>query len=65
MPHRAPERCPFCGADFDGGPIPEWDRPAYGGATRFSRAVGIVEHDRIDHWQCPDCGREFACGMTN
>ncbi len=57
---QAAEHCPLCGADLQGPPIPEQDRQYYGGATHFSRKVGIVGHDRIDRWQCPDCKGEWG-----
>jgi hypothetical protein len=37
------------------------DRAAFGGATHFSRVVGIYSHeaDAAVAWQCPDCGHEW------
>lgn len=56
-----PSRCPKCDDDFTGKPIPEESRDAYGGATNFSRVIGIssLEHDRLVAWKCPDCGHEW------
>ena len=54
-----PDNCPLCGADLRGPEIPEQDRWAYGGRKRFSRRIGVIEHDRVDRWLCPDCGGEF------
>lgn len=56
------EYCPFCHADLQGEPIPkEQQQKHYGGATHFSRKIGItsIELDRIIKWQCPDCGQEW------
>ena len=51
------DRCPLCGADLDGGPIPERDRENYAPPYRWSRRIGIysIETDRTVAWMCPDC----------
>lgn len=50
--------CEKCGADFDGGPIPEEIRHNYSPPYRWSRRIGIVWNDRVQKWKCPDCGNE-------
>jgi len=52
------DRCPSCGVDLTGDPIPEESRHFYGSHTHFSRRIGIYdfERDRTTHWECPDCG---------
>lgn len=54
------ERCPHCGAQLQGDPIPEADRPMFG-ATHFSRRIGLSswEQDRVYAWRCPDCNGEW------
>lgn len=58
---KANELCPSCGADFDGGPIPESIRENYSPPYRWSRKIGIVcpHRDRLVSWQCPDCGHQW------
>lgn len=51
--------CPKCGANWQGGEIPVESRKMYGGASHFSRLIGIVENDMVARWQCPDCKAEF------
>jgi hypothetical protein len=55
------EFCPLCGADLQGKPIPEASRQHYGGATHFSRKIGIYSRllDMTVAWSCPDCGRTW------
>lgn len=50
------EPCPHCGTELRGAEIPEENRKYYGGKTHASRRIGIIINDRVDHWQCPDCG---------
>jgi predicted Zn-ribbon and HTH transcriptional regulator len=55
-----PTECPKCKADLDGGPIPENIREHYRPPYRWSRVIGVeLDHDRIEHWRCPDCGHEW------
>lgn len=53
-------KCGACGADFDGGPIPENIRQHYSPPYRWSRRVALVDRDldRQVAWKCPDCGHE-------
>lgn len=55
------EYCPYCGADLQGDPIPKEQQQHYGGATHFTRKIGIssMELDRVIKWQCPDCKGEW------
>jgi rubredoxin len=55
------DKCPECGASWEGKEIPEESRHLYAGKPFFSRLVGIYSlyHDRIVNWQCPDCKKEF------
>lgn len=55
------ERCPHCGADWQGEPIPEESQHLFG-STHFSRRIGIydIHRDRTVAWRCPDCGKETA-----
>ncbi|MED1674219.1 hypothetical protein P4U77_11900 [Pallidibacillus thermolactis subsp. kokeshiiformis] len=55
------EYCPYCGSDLQGPPIPLENRHNYGGATHFSRKIGISsrELDRVIKWQCPNCDKEW------
>lgn len=57
----AGERCPKCGADFDGGPVPEKHRKHYSPPYRWSRKIGIYNPDKdmTMKWKCPDCGYEW------
>jgi hypothetical protein len=52
-------RCPKCGANWKGKPIPKKDRHLYAkGSTHFSRLIGIEipeKFDGVSYWQCPDC----------
>lgn len=47
-------RCPKCGAD--------WLHVVDG--RSYSRIIGCVDRatDRVEHWQCPDCGHRWARG---
>ena len=58
----AQDHCPVCGADWDGGPIPEEIREHYSPPYRWSRKIGIydVVNDRTVAFQCPDCGHTFG-----
>jgi hypothetical protein len=51
------DRCPKCKANLCGPPIakPLKDKGYYGDQTHFSYRIGIVNHDRVTHWRCPDC----------
>ncbi len=53
-------KCKKCGADWDGGPIPENIREHYSPPYRWSRRIYIVDRDRDRGvaWKCPDCGDE-------
>ena len=55
-----PENCPQCGVSLQGEPIPQEyiDKGYYSqGTTHYSRLMGIEGNkDRIEWWQCPDCG---------
>jgi len=55
------EYCPYCAADLQGDPIPPEKQHHYGGATHFSRKIGIssMELDRVIKWQCPNCHQEW------
>lgn len=46
---------------MQGSEIPEEMQHLYGGATHFSRVIGIysMDEDRTIAWQCPDCGQEW------
>lgn len=49
--------CPN-GCDLRGEPIPEASQDLFGGATYFSRMVGIElrgGYDGVVAWFCPDC----------
>ena len=53
-----PKICPHCKVSLAGKEIPEKDRHLFGGATNFSRIVGIEVsgiYDGILYWECPDC----------
>ena len=55
-----PKDCPHCLSDFKGEPIPDRHRHLYGGASHYSRLVGIEvpgEYDGTLYYVCPDCGR--------
>lgn len=54
--------CPYCQANLQGEEISPADRSVFGGATHFSRVIGIYCHqaDATVSWQCPDCGNEWA-----
>jgi hypothetical protein len=56
-----PETCPHCNASMQGSGIPEEMQHLYGGATHFSRVIGIysMDEDRTIAWRCPDCGQEW------
>lgn len=51
------EHCPKCGADFDGGEIPEGIREFYAPPYRWSRKISVVDpmRDRVVAYACPDC----------
>ena len=58
-------QCSACGADLRAGvkataPC-DWgcDQDAH-----YSRAVGMVENDRVTEWMCPDCGRTVPRGVV-
>lgn len=55
------EKCPVCGADWQGDPIPETHREHYGNATHFRRLIAMydAEKDCTVSWRCPDCKAEF------
>jgi DNA-directed RNA polymerase subunit RPC12/RpoP len=60
-----PTHCDRCGADFDGGPIPEDIRHHYG-SSRWSRVIAVYD-DRLDctvAYECPDCGHETPRPMS-
>lgn len=48
-------KCPGCGADFDGGEIPENIREHYAPPYRWNRAIIVKVQGGRDHWKCPDC----------
>ena len=54
--------CPHCGADFDGGPIPEEIRHSYSPPYRWSRKIGIYDpgRDTTVRWECPDCHQQWG-----
>ena len=61
------ERCPACGADFQGEEIPEKNRRFYAeGTTHYSRLIGIydLEEDMTVAWRCPDCKHQWPRGRT-
>lgn len=62
---RNPTHCPQCGADFDGGPIPEDIRQHYSPPYRWSRVIGISDRDRLVEWMCPDCKHTWPTTETN
>jgi hypothetical protein len=53
--------CPMCGADLDGGEIPEESRHQYAPPFRFSRIIAIIdfEKDRTIAYRCPDYLEEW------
>ena len=52
--------CPNCGTNLDNGPIPvEIAARYYSAPYRWQREIGIVEHDRVVRWKCPDCEHEW------
>jgi len=55
-----PERCPHCGVNLEGDPIPAESQHHYG-ATHFSRVIGLYDRglDRTTAWRCPDCNGEW------
>jgi hypothetical protein len=57
-----PTTCPACRADLRKNEIPLATRDAFGGATHFSRVLGIysLADDATVGWQCPDCGQLWA-----
>jgi uncharacterized C2H2 Zn-finger protein len=48
-------KCPQCGADFDGGEIPNEIRHNYSPPYRWNRAILVKMRDGEDYWKCPDC----------
>jgi hypothetical protein len=56
-----PVACPKCHADLRGDVIAPASRAVFGGATHFSRVIGIYSHeaDATVAWQCPDCDHEW------
>lgn len=58
-----PTECPNCGANLDGGPVPQEyvDKGYYREGTRWSRVIGIsdLKKDRIVAWLCPDCDHQW------
>lgn len=52
--------CAKCGADWDGGEIPENIREHYSAPYRWSRRIGIYDRgrDRTVAYRCPDCDDE-------
>jgi len=50
--------CPHCLSDLTGDEIPEEHRHNFGG-THFSRRIGVVDNDRVQYWECPDCGGQW------
>lgn len=56
-----PYECPLCQSDLTSDPIPEEWLDAYGGATHYSRVMGLysLERDRTIAYRCPDCNGEW------
>lgn len=56
------DHCLVCGADWDGGSIPEGIREHYSPPYRWSRKISVydVVKDRTVAFQCPDCGHTFG-----
>lgn len=54
------EVCSKCGADWDGGEIPENIREHYSPPYRWSRRISVYDRDRdrTVAYRCPDCGDE-------
>jgi len=59
--------CPFCGVSLTGTPIPEKDRPSFGGRSHFTRKIGIYDTaaDRTIEWECPDCKKRWPREMID
>lgn len=55
------ENCPLCAADLQGYPIPKAQQGLFGGATHFSRKIGLYDYDtdRTRRYMCPDCKGEW------
>jgi hypothetical protein len=53
--------CPECDASWVGSPIPAPYREYHGGATHYSLVLAVTDAnaDRVSHWRCPDCGKEW------
>ncbi|MPZ66207.1 MAG: hypothetical protein GEU83_12060 [Pseudonocardiaceae bacterium] len=53
------DTCPHCGTSQLGSRIPTEQRLAYGGASHYSRTLGVEipgVYDGVLYWRCPDCG---------
>jgi hypothetical protein len=59
QPEAAPEGCPNCHANLDGGPIPEKIRHNYSPPYRWTRKIGISDGDGVHTWRCPDCNHTW------
>lgn len=59
---KAPDVCPKCDADFDGGEIPEELRKWYSPPYRVNRCIWIIDpwEDLALWFRCPDCGYDWA-----
>jgi hypothetical protein len=59
--HPVPLACPRCSADLRGAAIPLANRALFGGATHFSRVIGVhsQEADATVAGQCPECDHEW------
>jgi len=62
--HPGSEHCRACGADFDGGPIPESIRQHYSPPYRWDRKIGMSDGDRIYAWKCPDCRETWSAHIS-
>ena len=55
-------KCPNCNSNWDGGDIAEDIRQHYSEPYKWSRLIGVTirgKGDRVNHWKCPDCDKEF------
>ena len=50
-----PRYCQVCGKSFKGEPINPSHLHLYGGATHYSKVVGVSQGDRVVVWECPFC----------
>ena len=54
------DKCPHCGSNQIGEPIPEKYRDEYyGGKTHYKRTIGMEVfgvYDGMLYYRCPDCG---------